>query len=200
MSLRKKLIEVALPLDVINRGCEQDKNRKTGHIRNLHKWFAPMPLPAWRALLFASVVDDPGNTLPPAEAARERQRLFRVIENMAPLDAFKTQTLIVEARAILQSQTAGQLPTVVDPFCGGGSTIVEAQRLGFPTIASDLNPLPVLITTALCRIPQLFRGQRAVNPEVLSDHTSRELGLSGFIDDVRHYARVVKDRAWAKLR
>lgn len=45
---RKKLIEVALPLDAINRGCEEDKNRKKGHIRNLHKWFAPMPLPAWR--------------------------------------------------------------------------------------------------------------------------------------------------------
>ncbi len=60
MTYRKKLIEVALPLDAINRGCEEDKNRKTGHIRNLHKWFAPMPLPAWRAMLLASIIDDPG--------------------------------------------------------------------------------------------------------------------------------------------
>ena len=80
---RKKLIEVALPLDAINRGCVQDKNRKTGHIRNLHKWFAPMPLPAWRALLFASVVDDPGNDLSPDAAAKERLRLFRLIGHCA---------------------------------------------------------------------------------------------------------------------
>ena len=150
MTIKKKLIEVALPLDAINRGCEQDKNRKTGHIRNLHKWFAPMPLPAWRAMLFASVIDDPGNNLSPDAAARERQRLFRLIEGIAPLDAFKTQPLIDEVRSVLETAAGGELPTVVDPFCGGGSTIVEAQRLGFPTIASDLNPLPVLMTTALC--------------------------------------------------
>src|ERR1039457_4885095 len=103
MTTKKKLVEVALPLDAINRGCEEDKNRKTGHIRNLHKWFAPMPLPAWRALLFASVVDDPGNTLPPDAAAEERLRLFRLIENFAPLDAFKTPSLIDEAVSVLKS-------------------------------------------------------------------------------------------------
>lgn len=193
----KKLIEVALPLDAINRGCEEDKNRKTGHIRNLHKWFAPMPLPAWRTLLLAAVVDDPGATLPPKAAAKERQRLFRLIESIAPLDAFKKQSLIDEARRFLKAASGGELPTVVDPFCGGGSTIVEAQRLGFPTIASDLNPLPVIITTALCRVPQLFRSQCAVNPE--ARRTVPAVGRDGFFDDVRFYAGVVKERAWTKL-
>ncbi len=75
MTAKKKLIEVALPLEGINRGCVEDKNRKTGHIRNLHKWFAPMPLPAWRALLFASLVDDPGNE-------NERDALMNVIERL----------------------------------------------------------------------------------------------------------------------
>ena len=56
---KRKLIEVALPLDEINAACKADKDRKTGTIRNLHKWFAPMPLPAWRALLFAALIDDP---------------------------------------------------------------------------------------------------------------------------------------------
>jgi putative DNA methylase len=199
MTIRKKLIEVALPLDAINRGCEQDKNRKTGHIRNLHKWFAPMPLPAWRAMLLASVIDDPGNNLSPEAAARERQRLFRLIEGIAPLDAFKTLPLMDEVRSILETAAGGELPTVVDPFCGGGSTIVEAQRLGFPTIASDLNPLPVLMTTALCRVPQIFRQQRAVNPKAQAGRTVPPLGLAGLSDDVRFYAKVVRERAWLTL-
>jgi putative DNA methylase len=57
VTYRKKLIEVALPLESINAACKADKGRKTGHIRNIHKWFAPMPLPALRALLFATVLD-----------------------------------------------------------------------------------------------------------------------------------------------
>lgn len=196
---KKKLIEVALPLDAINRACKQDKDRKTGHIRNLHKWFAPMPLPAWRALLIAAVMDDPGNSLSRDAASRERQRLFRLIENIVPLDAYKVQPLMEEARSLLRTATGGELPTVVDPFCGGGSTIVEAQRLGFPTIASDLNPLPVLITTALCRVPQLFRRQQAVNPDAKTGKALPAVGLAGFSEDVRFYAKAIRERAWTSL-
>src|SRR5438067_8360385 len=97
-SYRKKLIEVALPLDAINQGCEEDKNRKTGHIRNLHKWFAPMPLPAWRAMLFAALVDDPGEHLPPDEANAERRRLHKTIEVLSRFDAYKNQSVMAEAR------------------------------------------------------------------------------------------------------
>ncbi len=56
-----KLVEVALPLEAISAACRRDKDKKTGTIRNVHKWFAPMPTPAWRALLFAALVDDPGD-------------------------------------------------------------------------------------------------------------------------------------------
>ena len=119
--MKKKLIEVALPLDAINSGCEEDKNRKTGHIRNLHKWFAPMPLPAWRAILLASVIHDPGNELPPDLAADERQRLFRLIAAVAPLDAFEKRQILDEARAAVVAATCGHLPTVVDPFCASFS-------------------------------------------------------------------------------
>src|ERR1041384_6069805 len=96
--LRRKLIEVALPLDAINRGCEEDKNRKTGHIRNLHKWFAPMPLPAWRAMLFASLIDDPGEHLTPEKAEIERQRLFRIIEELSEFSAYANDRVLTAAR------------------------------------------------------------------------------------------------------
>src|SRR5437899_114558 len=99
MNPRKKLIEVALPLEAINRGCEEDKNRKTGHIRNLHKWFAPMPLPSWRAMLFAALVDDPGEHLPDDEADRERQRLWSLVERLAVFESYKDRDLLAQARA-----------------------------------------------------------------------------------------------------
>src|SRR5689334_11704982 len=98
---RKKLIEVALPLEAINAACVEDKNRKTGHIRNLHKWFAPMPLPAWRAMLFASVIDDPSNDLPPEAAAQERAALFELVEKLVPLDAGRDEGLMRDVRAVL---------------------------------------------------------------------------------------------------
>src|SRR5690242_233254 len=136
----RKLIEAAIPLDPINAACKADKDRKTGTIRNLHKWFAPMPLPAWRALLFAALVDDPGN-----EA--ERALLLDVIKRLVATGADAPDaTTVDEARRILQTAYPDELPTVMDPFCGGGSTVIEGQRLGLPTFASDLNPVPVLIT------------------------------------------------------
>ncbi|MGH8065571.1 MAG: DUF1156 domain-containing protein [Candidatus Entotheonellia bacterium] len=149
MTHRRKLIEVALPLEAINRACIEDKNRKTGHIRNLHKWFAPMPLPAWRAVLFASLIDDPGNELPDNEAERERHRLFQLIERLVPFEAINDQQTIAEAKAAIQRCLGNNLPTIADPFCGGGSTVVEAQQLGLPSFASDLNPLSCFGLVAL---------------------------------------------------
>ena len=161
----KKLIEVAVPLDAINKGCESDKNRKTGHIRNVHKWFAPMPLPAWRTLLLASVIDDPGTDLGRDDAASVRKTYFDLLRRLAELDAYKDASLMDTARTLLRDHLpTGDLPTIVDPFCGGGSTIVEAQRLGFPALAADLNPIPVVVTTALCRLPQLIGQLGPINP------------------------------------
>ena len=98
------------------------------------------------------------------------------------------------------TSTKNNLPTVIDPFCGGGSTIVEAQRLGFPTIASDLNPLPVLITTTLCRIPQLFANKEPINPDATRSLVFHSQRLAGLLDDVRYYSRIVRDRAWERLQ
>jgi putative DNA methylase len=194
---RKKLIEVALPLQAINLACEQDKERKTGHIRNLHKWFAPMPLPAWRAALFASLIDDPSCCLAETEAEKERERLFELIRRMLPLNA--DQGAFEEAQKELHRHLGDDFPTIVDPFCGGGSTVLEAQRLGFPTFASDLNPVPALITTMLTGIPPFVANRRPVNRRDASNEMESWNGLRGFVADVKFYAEVVRERAWNRL-
>lgn len=197
---RKKLVEVALPLEAINRGCEADKNRKTGHIRNLHKWFAPMPLPAWRAMLFASVVDDPGEGLPDEMARASRARLVDLIERLSEYESYRDRALLKQVRDEIARSCGGSPPVVVDPFCGGGSTILEAQRLDFSTRASDLNPLPVLITTVLCKVPPLFRNAKPVHKSSPSASISGWQGLEGFTQDATLYAETIRERAWAALK
>lgn len=196
---KKKLIEVALPLDAVNRGCEEDKNRKTGHIRNLHKWFAPMPLPSWRAMIFAAVVDDPGEYLPEETAEAERDRLLDLVARLSSFDAHKDHALIEQARAEIARAVGSEGVTVVDPFCGGGSTLVEAQRLGLASRASDLNPVPVLITTVLCRVPGLFANRAAVGPVVNRDLVREHSGLAAFKADVAYYASKVRELAYGVL-
>jgi len=190
---------VALPLDAINRACIEDKNRKTGHIRNLHKWFAPMPLPAWRAVLFASLIDDPGNELPDQEAERERHRLFQLIERLVPFEAINDQQTIAEAKAEIQRCIGNNPPTIADPFCGGGSTIVEAQRLGLSSFASDLNPLAVLITTMLTVIPARVVGCTPVNPRDRDQNLVSKGGLEGFTADVKYYAEKIEQAARKRI-
>lgn len=194
----KKLIEVALPLDAINKACKDDKDRKTGHIRNLHKWYAPMPLPAWRAALIASVMDDPSSSLPTDMAGAARQKLFEDIQTILPLDAAKSRSLFASARAMLAAQGT-KLPVVIDPFCGGGSTILEAQRLGFRTIGIDLNPLPVLITTVLTTFPARFAHIRPVHPKDAAHPELIDSSKQAIVADVTYYARVVADRARTEL-
>ena len=143
---RKKLIEVALPLEEINHACRADKGRAHGTLKNVHKWFAPMPLPAWRVLLYAAAVDDPGDD----EARSVHLDLMRrLVERGA--DAPEPH-VVDQARQVLATQFPDGLPLIVDPFCGGGSTLVEAQRLGFPAFGSDLNPVPTLITRTLTNL------------------------------------------------
>ena len=84
MTYRKKLIEVALPLDDINREASREKSIRHGHPSTLHLWWSRKPLAACRAVLFASLVDDPSNRndLSIAEQERERERLFDLIREM----------------------------------------------------------------------------------------------------------------------
>ncbi|WP_171046719.1 DUF1156 domain-containing protein [Pseudarthrobacter sp. NamE5] len=189
---RKKLIEVALPLDEINAASKADKERKTGTVRNLHKWFAPMPLPAWRALLFAALVDDP-------EDDNHRVYLLDLIKRLVQNGAdLPDQSDIAEATAILAKQFPDGLPTVMDPFCGGGSTLIEAQRLGLPTFGSDLNPVPALISRTLTEVLPHVYGTQPLRPTTFPEG---ELalgrvykGYEGLAEDVRFYGQVVLNR------
>jgi putative DNA methylase len=195
----KKLIEVALPLDAINAACKVDKDRKVGHIRNLHKWFAPMPLPAWRAAIFASLVDDPGEHLADADAEKERYRLFNLIERLVPWEAQHDQALLAEVRReIAKYYGEDDLPTIVDPFCGGGSTLVEAQRLGLRTFGSDLNPVPVLITEVLTVAAARFSDRAPVGLSI-AEGTTAWSGMHGLIADIEHFAGLVRKRAWQRI-
>jgi len=188
---RKKLVETALPLEAINAACKADKDRRTGTIRNLHKWFAPMPVPALRALIFASLVDDPEN-------AEERGRLLRMVEALVASSVDNPPEEILEAVKKEIARSVGDLPIVLDPFCGGGSTLVEAQRLGLPSRGSDLNPIPVLISKALTELPPTVVDQPPLHGDGLFDVDAWR-GLSGFLSDVKYYAKSVHDKAWRQI-
>jgi putative DNA methylase len=146
----RTLLETTIPVDVINAACEQDKNIKTGHIRSIHKWFAPMPLPAWRGLLYAALIPYSDTTV---------DRHFKILEGLVSDRGPALKRALTEAKEEIAKAWGTEAPTIVDPFCGGGSTIVEAQRLGLSTLAADLNPIPVLITTALTSFIQRFKGR-----------------------------------------
>jgi putative DNA methylase len=186
-----KLIEVALPIEAISAASRREKDRTTGTIRNVHKWFAPMPGPAWRALLFAALVDDPGNG--------ERQDLLDLIVRLVPDDGGPPPPdALAEARQLI-SDMGGRLPTVLDPFCGGGSTLVEAQRLGLPTVGSDLNPVPTLITRTLTDlVPRVATREPLVgDPAQLGRIASGP--LDGFLADVFHYGDRIRERVWDEI-
>ena len=188
-----KLVEVALPLEAISKASKADKDRKVGTIKNVHKWFAPMPTPAWRALLFATLIDDPGDE-------EGRAELLKFIERLVPAHggAPDAETL-AEARKRIQEATGGNRPTVFDPFCGGGSTLVEAQRLGLPAAGSDLNPVAVLITRTITELIPQVSGR----PPLVGN--AGQLGLmsggplDGFLADCAHYARRVRDQVWEQI-
>lgn len=211
--VKRKLIEVGLPLEEINAACKADKARNDGTLRNIHKWFAPMPLPAWRALLFAALVDDP---------EEEERRLYyldvirRLVKNGAGLPEERD---LREAQLILQAQFPDGVPTVLDPFCGGGSTLVEGQRLGLPTFGSDLNPVPVLISRTITEtLPKvcnqqplhpgaasLGNGKNALKNPTGSDSLFAEtgeprtyIGYDGLIRDVAVYAVQIREAVAAK--
>lgn len=191
----RKLIEVALPLDEINAACKADKGRAHGTLKNLHKWFAPMPVPAWRALIFAALVDDPEDD---QRRAYLLDLIKRLVSNGADLPDGET---IAEARALLVRQYPEGLPMVHDPFCGGGSTLVEAQRLGLESLGSDLNPVPALISRTLTELLPPLAGHAPLHPATESGALfgssgmpePSSAGLNGLITDVMFYARQIRD-------
>lgn len=203
--MKKKLIEVALPLEAINKEAAREKSIRHGHPSTLHLWWARRPLAACRAVLFASLVDDPSSHPEefPTEADqdRERQRLFRVLEELVKWENSNNRTVLDAARQEILKSTGGNPPPIYDPFCGGGSIPLEAQRLGLEAHASDLNPVAVLITKALIEIPPKFAGEPPVNPEARKKLSAPGMwtGARGLAEDVRYYGRWMRDRAWERI-
>ena len=200
-----KLIEVALPLDVINKEAAREKSIRHGHPNTLHLWWARRPLAACRAVLFAQLVDDPSAhpELFPTEEdqEQERQRLFRIIERLVPWEASEDEKVLEEARTEIRRWYHDGLPRIVDPFCGGGSIPLEAQRLGLEALASDLNPVAVLITKALIELPPKFADRPPVHPDSGTTfqiaHTWR--GAQGLAEDVRYYGKWMRDEAERRI-
>jgi putative DNA methylase len=199
---RTKLIEVSLPLEVINRESAREKSIRHGHPSTLHLWWARRPLAAARAMLFAQLVDDPSSRsdLSDEEQKAERQKLFDLIEEMVPWEATRDERIMRKVREkIAESHGDGPLPPILDPFAGGGTIPLEAHRLGLESHASDLNPVPVVINKALIEIPPRWAGRKPVSPtaELRTDGSWR--GASGLAEDVRQYGKWMREQAHARI-
>lgn len=196
---KRKLIEVALPLEAINRESAREKSIRHGHPSTLHLWWARRPLAAARAVLFAQLVDDPSarpEEFPTEESQRrERERLHGLIERLAVWENLKDEGLFKEAYAEILKSTDGAPPAIVDPFAGGGTIPLEAQRLGLETHASDLNPVAVLINKVLIEIPPKFAGQPPLFPGVAETRLGDWPRATGLAEDVRRYGAWMRDRA-----
>jgi len=220
---KKKLIEVALPLEAINIASAREKSIRHGHPSTLHLWWARRPLAAARAVIFAQMVDDPSSCpdLFPTvkKQEKERQRLFKVIEELVKWENTTNEDVLQAARdEIWQSwrracaENADHpkakelfnrqvLPAFHDPFAGGGALPLEAQRLGLESYASDLNPVAVLINKAMIEIPPKFAGKPPVNPKAREHvgHTGVWKGAAGLAEDVRYYGQWMRDEAEKKI-
>ncbi len=237
---RRKLIEVDLPLDEINTESAKDASLTHGHPSTLQKWWARRPLATCRAVIFASMVDDPIDCPEfqgDEEAQRvERRRLHDILRRLVVWKNSNDRRLLAEARYEIARSIArgrGETPPpkdnpaavlrwlnnnakpIYDPFAGGGSIPLEAQRLGLRAIASDLNPVAVLINKALIEIPPKFAGQPPVNPDAdpMGMLTGKSIGrgknkkpeqvpwrgAAGLASDIRYYGKWMRDEAFKRI-
>ncbi|HBP6613274.1 TPA: DUF1156 domain-containing protein [Pseudomonas aeruginosa] len=229
----KKLIEVALPLDAINAAAAREKSIRHGHPSTLHLWWARRPLAAARAVIFAQMVNDPGyerhlgRGVNKEKATAERERLFKIIEELVQWENTNNEEVRARARAEIwkswretcelnkgHPQAAElfdpeKLPGFHDPFAGGGALPLEAQRLGLESYASDLNPVAVTINKAMIEIPPKFAGRGPVGPEIAADNGSKKRatrdafedwsGAKGLAEDVRRYGAWMREEAQKRI-
>ncbi|MDD3353124.1 DUF1156 domain-containing protein [Zoogloea sp.] len=223
----KKLIEVALPLDAINVAAAREKSIRHGHPSTLHLWWARRPLAAARAVIFAQMVNDPGyerhlgRGVNKEKAAIERERLFKIIEDLVLWENTNNEEVLARAREEIwkswretcalnkgHPQAAelfnpDKLPAFHDPFAGGGALPLEAQRLGLESYASDLNPVAVTINKAMIEIPPRFAGRAPVGPRIPGDKqgklTEDWSGAKGLAEDVRRYGAWMRAEAEKRI-
>lgn len=237
----KKLIEVAIPLDAINVASAREKSIRHGHPSTLHLWWARRPLAAARAVIFGQLVHDPEdlwrcqnpddepNKQHKGHWTRERGRLFKIIEDLVLWENTTNETVLEAARVEIRRSwqetcelnrehpeaatlfDAEKMPGLHDPFAGGGSIPLEAQRLGLEAYASDLNPVAVLINKAMIEIPPKFAGRPPVGLVTEAPQKSRKLsgdrfdldgewtGAAGIAEDVRRYGKWMRDEAYRRI-
>jgi len=231
----KKLIEVALPLDAINAACAREKSIRHGHPSTLHLWWARRPLAAARAVIFAQMVNDPGyeqrdgfrRGVNKERAAAERERLFKIIEDLVVWENTNNEEVLQRARAEIWNSwretcelnkshpqavelfDPEKLPGFHDPFAGGGALPLEGQRLGLESYASDLNPVAVTINKAMIEIPPKFAGRAPVGPEMAAEKGSKKKatrdafedwsGTDGLAEDVRRYGDWIREQAQQRI-
>ena len=225
----KKLIEVALPLDDINAAAGKEKSIRHGHPSTLHLWWARRPLAAARAVIFSQMVNDPGYQqgdgfkygVNKDQAAIEREKLFDIIRDLVKWENTNNEEVLSRARAAIRKswrescelnkdhpQAAelfdpSKLPAFHDPFSGGGSIPLEAQRLGLQANATDLNPIPIMINKSMIEIPPKFNGIQPMSPDV-GEVKQKKLdsswpGSSGLAEDVRRYGKWIADKAFQRI-
>lgn len=204
MAVKKKLIEVALPLDDINAASAREKSIRHGHPSTLHLWWARRPLAAARAVIWSSLVDDPSahpEEFPTAEEqASERERLFNILRELVVWENSNDERVLDAAKAEIRKSMGDELPPLLDPFAGGGAIPLEAQRLGLEAYAQDLNPVAVTINKAMIEIPPLFAGKAAVNPESRSRaNIDSWVGNNGLAADVEYYGAWMKEEAARRI-
>ncbi|MBF0121374.1 MAG: DUF1156 domain-containing protein [Desulfobacterales bacterium] len=224
MEYPKKLIEVALPLDDINAAAEIEKSPFTRkHPRSLHIWWARRPLAAARAVLFAQLVNDPGGKRgygaykwqTKKDAQKERERLFQIIRDLVKWENTNNEEVLKRAREEIRKswcetcEITGddpeKMPPFLDPFAGGGSIPLEAQRLSLEAHASDVNPVAVMINKAMIEIPPKFAGKKPIcplHPEDLKQRTMPEndwSGAKGLAEDIRRYGFWMQEEAWKRI-
>lgn len=237
---KKKLIEVALPLEAINAASAREKSIRHGHPSTLHLWWARRPLAACRAVLFAQLVDDPSEYVdellkdpkiskaakkeliertglwkkrqaePESPAANtpkpsledcaadvERKRLFKIIEDLVKWENSTNEEILERARAEIRRSCNGELPPVYDPFSGGCSIPLEAQRLGLPAYGSDLNPVAVMIGKAMIEIPPRFKDRPPIHPGTKERNHYRN--AEGLAEDVKYYGEWMLEKAFERI-
>lgn len=199
----RKLIEVSLPLEDINRESAREKSIRHGHPSTLHLWWARRPLAAARAVLFAQLVDDPSShpdQFPTEEEQKvERERLHDIIRKLVVWENINDVALLKQAHAEILKSTDGNPPPILDPFAGGGAIPLEAQRLGLEAHASDLNPVAVLINKALIEIPPMFAGRPPAFPGAAGSKLGAWPRATGLAEDVRRYGAWMRDRAEERI-
>lgn len=204
MAVKKKLIEVALPLDDINAASAREKSIRHGHPSTLHLWWARRPLAAARAVIWSSLVDDPSahpEKFPTVEEqAAERERLFGILRELVVWENSNNDRVLNAAKAEIKRSMGDDLPPLLDPFAGGGAIPLEAQRLGLKAYAQDLNPVAVTINKAMIEIPPLFADKPAVNPEARGKLTNGGWsGNAGLAADVKYYGTWMKEEAAQRI-